>query len=187
MSWLEVETKIRLDESKINELRKKIKKIAKFKEKIKKTDEYYAINVNGYPKKAFRIRKKGSIYEVNFKKKRKNLSSKEIITKEEFEFKLTDLDSFVRLMLDLGFSKWIKKEKISETYLYIKNKKLSIELNNVKNLGYFIELEYLCQKQELKIAKKTIIEAIKKLEIPFSKIDNTGYTKMLFEKRDLKY
>ena len=56
MVWLEVETKVKLDEREVKGLREKIKKIANFSKSGVKGDDYFAIRRNGYPKKAFRIR-----------------------------------------------------------------------------------------------------------------------------------
>ena len=44
MVWLEVETKVILDDSQVAELRHKIKKVAKFVKKGKKVDDYFARN-----------------------------------------------------------------------------------------------------------------------------------------------
>ena len=43
MVWLEVETKVKLDNSEVPKLREKILKIAKFEKKGKKVDDYFAI------------------------------------------------------------------------------------------------------------------------------------------------
>ena len=59
MVWLEVETKVKLNDSQVPELRERIKKIAKLKKRVTKADDYFAIQENGYPKKAFRIRSVG--------------------------------------------------------------------------------------------------------------------------------
>ena len=45
-----------------------------------------------------------------------------------------------------------------------------------------MEIEYLCQKKDVKKAIKTITNLLKELEIDFNQIDNTGYTKMLWYK-----
>jgi len=189
MSWIEVETKVKLDKNEISQIKKKILEIAKFDfSKIKK-DYYFALKTKGYPKKAFRLRKNGKDFEVNFKKRIENLDNPEIAVKEEFEFKIKDPENFIELMKDLGFIEFIEKEKKSILYRYKDDNKLGIELNYVKNLGYFLELEYLCQKKDVDYAKKIIYEALKKLDIEKSKIDNTGYTKMLFLRgiRNKKY
>ena len=56
MVWLEVETKVKLEDKQIPDLRKRIKQIARFKKKGQKADDYFAIQKKGYPKKAFRFR-----------------------------------------------------------------------------------------------------------------------------------
>jgi len=185
MVWLEVETKVKLENSQVPALRKKIKQIAKLKKKGTKADDYFANQKNGFPKKAFRIRAMKDTFEVTFKKWIKHLWTPEVVVKEEFEFKLKgkeEVKDLLALFKDLGFTEWVKKIKRNETYQYNKNKRLSIEINNVKHLGYFMEMEFLCQESEAKIAINLITSVLKELEVDFNQIDNTGYTKMLWYK-----
>ena len=195
MVWLEVETKIKLDNKQVPKLRKEIKKIAKFEKKGKKVDDYFAKRrriKSIYPKKAFRIRAMKDEFEVNFKKHLKKLFTKDIVVKQEFEFKLQgkqEVEDLLALFKDLGFHEWVQKTKYNETYKYKKDKRLSIEINKVKYLGYFIEMEYLCQRSELEKARNKIRQAMKELKIKPEQIDNTGYTKMLWYKgiKDKRY
>jgi adenylate cyclase class 2 len=195
MVWLEVETKIKIDDDKVNEFRDKIKKIASFVKKGKKEDDYFAIRrkiKSCYPKKAFRIRAMKDEFEVNFKKWLIKYWTKDIVVKQEFEFNLKGkeaVEDLLALFRDLGFREWIKKTKYNETYAYKKDKILEIEINKVKNLGYFIEMQYLCKMPELEKARKRIREVLKILKINPEQIDNTGYTKMLWYKgvRDKRY
>ena len=185
MVWLEVETKVKLNDSQIPALRKKIKAIAKLEKKGTKADDYFAIQEKGYPKKAFRIRAMKDSYEVTFKKWITDLWTKEVVVKQEYEFTLQgkeEVEDLLALFKDMGFKEWVKKIKRNETYKYKKNKKLSIEINHVEHLGYFIEMEYLCKRPEAKKAIKLVTKVLKELEIDFNQIDNTGYTKMLWYK-----
>jgi adenylate cyclase, class 2 len=190
MVWLEVECKVKLENSQVNELRKRIEKIAKYKKGGIKKDDYFAIQEKGYPKKAFRIRQMGEELEVCFKKWKTNMwypnaLNPQVVVKQEFEFTLKgkeEAQDILELFKDLGFKEWVKKIKKNETYSYNKSKKLSIELNHVKNLGWFMEMEYLCQEPEAKKAIKLILSALKELKIDLNQIDNTGYTKMLWYK-----
>jgi predicted adenylyl cyclase CyaB len=186
MVWLEVETKIKLLDNEVSEMRKKIQAIAKLEKKATKADDYFAIqNKLDYPKKAFRIRAAKDKFEVNFKKWLTNLWTKDIVVKQEFEFELKGKDQvkdLLELFRDLGFKEWVKKIKHNETYVYNKDKKVSIEINNVKHLGYFLEIEYLCQPSELQTARNKIRDVLKILNIRPEQIDNTGYTKMLWYK-----
>ena len=188
MVWLEVETKVKLKDSEVAALRTKIKKIANFEKKGKKSDDYFAIQKNGYPKKAFRFRAMKDSTEVTFKRWLKKYWTDGVVVKQEFEFKLKDKknrSALVELFEDFGFKEWVKKIKRNETYKHKKNKKISIEINHVKYLGYFMEIEYLCDKNEMKKAIKAIKNTLNELGIKPNQIDNTGYTKMLWKKGTL--
>lgn len=184
---LEVETKIKIDNSEVQKIRKRIREIARFSKKGKKADDYFAIQKKPqyYPKKAFRIREMKDKYEVNFKKHLKNLWTKDIVVKQEYEFSLKgkeQVEDLLELFRDLGFKEWIKKIKWNETYKWKEDPKVSIELNRVKHLGYFIELEYLGKPHEVEKARKKLRKVMKQLNIKPEQIDNTGYTKMLWYK-----
>jgi len=190
MVWLEVETKAKIKN--VNSLRKKIKKIAVFKKKESRGDDYFALKIKSYPKKAFRIRYDGKKYVVNFKKRLKNLFSRDIVVKEEFEFTLSDIkriDNFLFLLEDLGFKEWVKKRKHVESYEYKKDKRVIIEINKVEHLGYYLEIEYLAKRSEVGKAKNKIRQVLKELGIKKDQIDNVGYTKRLYDKgiKDRKY
>jgi predicted adenylyl cyclase CyaB len=185
MVWLEVESKVKIEESQVKDLRKRIKEIATFSKKGTKTDDYFAIQKWGFPKKAFRIRAMKDTYEVTFKKWLKHLWDEDIVVKQEYEFNLSgkkEVENLLMLFKDMGFSEWVKKIKSNETYKYNKDKKVSIEINKVKHLGYFLEFEYLCQPNDVDKAKKKLREVMEILEIKKDQIDNTGYTKMLWYK-----
>ncbi|MGD9276910.1 MAG: class IV adenylate cyclase [Candidatus Pacearchaeota archaeon] len=194
MVWLEVETKVRVKNP--NELRRKIKKIAKFEKKETRGDDYFALKRKfrkyAYPKKAFRIRKKPDKYEINFKKWLKKYWDKEVVVKQEFEFSVREknkIENLLALFKDIGFVEWVKKRKTSESYLHKKDKRIVIELNKIEHLGYFMEIEYLAQPSEMQKAKKKIHDTLRELEIDPKDVDNTGYTKMLWKKgiKDKRY
>jgi len=188
MVWLEVETKVKLRKDEVPVLREKILKIAKFVKKGRKGDDYFAIRrfrKKKYPKKAFRIRATKDEFEVNFKKWLRKHWTHDIVVKQEFEFKLKgkeEVEDLLALFRDLGFREWMKKIKDNETYEYKKDKKMGIEINNVKHLGYFMEIEYLCKPRDIDKARRTIREVLKILGIKQEQINNTGYTKMLWDK-----
>lgn len=183
--FLEVETKIKLEDSQVKEMRERIKKIAKFSKKGKKEDDYFAIQRWGYPKKAFRVRALKDRYEVNFKKWKTKNWTKDVVVKQEYEFVLKEKEQvkdLLELFRDLGFKEWIKKIKWNETYKWKEDPKVSIEINKVKHLGYFIELEYLALPSEMEKARNKLRKVMSLLKINLNQIDNTGYTKMLWYK-----
>ncbi len=177
----------------VAELRKKIKQIARFEKKESRSDDYFALKRkfrrHGYPKKAFRIRYSSGKFVINFKKWLRKYWDDYIVVKQEFEFETKNPDDFLALMFDLGFVQWVKKFKISESYLHKKDKRIIIEINKIRHLGYFMEIEYLCQPHEMKKAKNKIMDVLKELKIEKKQVDNTGYTRMLWDKgiKDKKY
>ena len=194
MAWLEVETKVRIKN--VNSFRKKVKRIGKFVKREKREDDYFALKrrfrKHAYPKKAFRIRQKSGKFEINFKKWLTKEWDKDIVVKQEFEFTLknkTHVKDLIALFKDLGFEQWMKKRKTSESYTHKKNKKIIIEINKIEHLGYFMEIEYLCQSKEMEKAKIKIRRTLEELGVKPEDIDNTGYTKMLWKKgiKDEKY
>src|SRR3989344_4511126 len=175
---IEVEAKIKILTPDI--FRKKIKTIAKFIKKEHKIDDYYTLeSLKSYPKKSLRIRKKENIYEINFKEKLSYI--KGIHAKNEHEFVIDSINPFLDLIKDFGFKHWLKKEKTTE--LYNISKDFNIELNHVKNLGWFLEIEYLTDKEHIPLARKRILQIMKKLNIPKDKIIEKGYTKILWDKK----
>lgn len=175
---IEVEIKIKISSPQI--FRRKAKEIAEYIGREKKTDSYYTLEqLNNYPKKSLRIRKKGKFYEINFKERISY--SKGIHAKHEEEFRVTSIRNFLNLIKDFGFKKWLVKEKITEIYRIKDN--FHIELNYVKHLGWFLEIEYLANnKAEIPKAKKEILKLLKKLNIK-GKITKDGYTKLLWKKK----
>ena len=190
MAWLEVETKVRIHD--VSEMRERVRKVANFVKKEKRADDYFALKRKGYPKKAFRIRAKKDEFEINFKRWLKKYWSKDIVVKREFEFNLRNkehVEDLLALFRDLNFVEWVKKRKNSESYVHKKDKRLVIEINKIEHLGYFLEIEYLCQKYEMQKAKRKIRAVLRELNVNQKDIDNTGYTKMLWDRgiRDKRY
>jgi len=190
MHWLEVETKVKIEN--VPKLRNKIKKIARFEKKESRGDDYFALQKRGYPKKSFRIRDDGEKMIVNFKKHLKSLWKQGVVVKREFEFELSDtkhLGNFLALLEDFNFKEWVKKRKTTESYIYKKDKRVIIEINKVQHLGYYMEIEYKARFPEVERARKKILQVLKELEIKKDQIDNIGYTRRLYDKgiKDRKY
>ncbi len=190
MHWLEVETKVKIEN--VPKLRNKIKKIAKFEKKESRGDDYFALQKKGYPKKSFRIRDDGKKLIVNFKKHLKKLYSQGVVVKREFEFELSDMahiGNFLALLDDFGFREWVKKRKTTESYIYKKDKRVIIEINKVQHLGYYMEIEYKAKNSEVEKARKKILQVLQELEIDKKDIDNIGYTRRLYDRgiKDKKY
>ncbi len=174
---IEVESKIKI--SNPTSFRKTLSKLFTYKSKQTKIDDYYALGGRGnYAKRSLRVRHTGNgKYVVNFKQRISYLSG--IHAKKEEEFQVTDIKHFIDLIQDFGFKKWLTKEKHSEVFQIRKD--FTIELNQVKKLGWFAEIEYLVpKKKDVSKARKDILEVMKQLDIKKKDIVKSGYTKMLW-------
>lgn len=172
---IEVEAKVRIDNP--SRIRQKASDIAKFIGVEHKIDDYYTLeNLKNYPLKSIRIRKKKGHYVVNIKKSISHVGK--VHAKREFEFEIKDVATFVNLLKDFGFRKWLTKEKT--TYNYEINKNFHIEINNVKGLGWFLEVEYLAEKNQVSMARNKVQGIIRKMGFEEKGIVVEGYTKLLW-------
>ncbi len=173
----EVEAKIKVFN--INDLRSRIRKIARFIGREKKVDDYYTLqSLDNYPTKSLRVRARKNYHEVNFKQPLSYVNG--IWAKKEIEFRIHDIKGFFELLNEFGFKKWLRKEKETETYSI---GKITIELNKVKKLGWFMEVEYLCAKnKDIARARNIIINVLRKLNVRKRDIVKEGYTKILWNK-----
>lgn len=175
---IEIEVKVSVRNP--NEARERALSLGKFVKKEKKIDDYYTLeNLRSFPKKSLRIRKADGHYVINFKKPEGY--KKGVWAKKEVEFQTTNIEDFLRLIGDFGFKKWVSKEKECESFEIRKN--FHIELNNVKGLGWFIEIEYLAEPGEIEKARKEVYEVLKKLGYSKKDAIKEGYTKQLWDKQ----
>jgi len=173
---IEVEAKVKVNDLKY--VREVTRNISHYVEKQKKIDDYYTLeNLKGYPTKSLRIRKIKDKYIVNFKQRISYDGG--VHAKKEVEFETTDINGFLGLIKDFGFKKWLRKEKQTELYEIKDN--FHIEINNVKKLGWFLEIEYLTDKKGVNKARREVGGVLKKLAVKKEDIVKDGYTKMLWD------
>src|SRR3989344_2176658 len=177
MSWIEVETKVPVKN--VVDVRERIRKIAKFVKKETKKDDYYSLEYFQYPEKSLRVRDMGAVREVNFKE-RKDYSNG-VHAKKEVQFEISDIRGFFELIKDFGFRKWLHKEKSTE--LYKTPEGVNIELNHVRGLGWFLEIEVLSLPKNVASARRKVIAVREKLGFGEGDAEPRGYTKQLWNLR----
>lgn len=174
---IEVEAKAKV--SNFDEYRKRARRIGKYVGRKSKKDDYYTLeDLRDYPKKCLRIRKLDGEYQINFKQR----ISKEdnVDAKKETEFRVSNIGDFLALLEEFGFRKWVTKEK--ETELYQISKNFHVELNKVKGLGNFVEIEYLAKPNEIDRARKEVEKVLRGMGISKEEIVTSGYTRLLWDK-----
>ncbi len=177
---IEIEAKARITDPVA--FRKKILTLGKYLGLTLKIDDYYTLeSTRKYPTKSLRLRRIDKMYQINFKQ---SISFKHRVhTKKETEFTVSNIDDFLALLKEFGFKRWLRKEKRSEVYLLKRN--FHIELNHLKGLGWFVEVEYLARPEEKAEAEKKVLEIIRTLGFKQKNLIEQGYTKLLWNQRKI--
>ncbi len=165
----------------------KIKEIADYKGESFKDDIYFApigtTRINVYKDPIFRIRTEKSQKILSYKKK-SIVDKTEVNIENEIDITNMEVPKLRSFFQYLGFYPFIEKKKITRLYNYSGRKDISvnIEHNTVENLGDFIEVEILTEKEEhVPTAKKVIDDLFTKLEIKEDDIESKYYIDLLME------
>lgn len=137
---LEIEWKMRLEQSEIARIRKSIACMAPdvVAHDILKEDTYY-----GYPhdrKPLFRVRNSGNSLVVTRKEKELRADGIELNREMEIDIPSRQSDQVHRFFVSLGFVPVISKRKSGNSWNF---QNLTIELVHVEHLGWFLEVETL--------------------------------------------
>jgi len=182
---IEVEIKAWLDNR--SEMKKKMEKIARLEEELSEQDLYFTFaESKGYQRKRFRLRQadKRSIVTVKIP----GVSDLGVEANREFEFEVSDPEAFKVFCKEFGMRTLIEKHKKVKRYSYLPDKKefgypVTIEINQVQNLGDFLELETLVDKdQHIAMASAFLKSLLDRLGVPRSKIEPRAYTELLYKK-----
>ncbi|ATH10251.1 class IV adenylate cyclase [Borreliella burgdorferi] len=167
----EIESKAFIPPKELKRIIKLANKKFKFIKEEIKTDIYYSNQ-----KKIIRIRKLNTLEKiVTFKKKILDNNHTVEINKE-IEFKIDSINNFLTLIKELKFKKLYKKIKKSLIY---QTNNLNIEINEIKNLGFFLEIEKIINNQnDIDLAKKEIDNMINQFGLK-ENIETRPYSELL--------
>ncbi|WP_434245382.1 class IV adenylate cyclase [Borreliella burgdorferi] len=167
----EIESKAFIPPKELKRIIKLANKKFKFIKEEIKTDIYYSNQ-----KKIIRIRKLNTLEKiVTFKKKILDNNNTVEINKE-IEFKIDSINNFLTLIKELKFKKLYKKIKKSLIY---QTNNLNVEINEIKNLGFFLEIEKIINNQnDIDLAKKEIDNIINQFGLKES-IETRPYSELL--------
>jgi len=160
----EVEAKVHITNAERKRLVGTLKKLAGEPHKTEKNDTYYADT------KQVHIRTREVDGKIIFTIKQKALKGS-VEANCEMEWEIRDATGWKKLLSKLGIRPFISKSKKSLTYRY---KGFSIELNHIRDLGYYLEIEKVVKDSKLvEKAKKELIAMFHEL----------GYNQNQFERR----
>jgi adenylate cyclase, class 2 len=182
---IEVEIKAWVDNR--SELKKKVEKIAGLREELVEQDLYFTFaNTKGYQKQRFRLRQVGGKSIVTVKIP--GVSDLGVEANREFEFEVSDPEAFKVFCKEFAMRVLIEKHKKVKSYTFKPGQNefpfpVTIELNSVRDLGDFIELETLVEKDEMVGRAAAFLRSLlDRLSVPRSKIEPRAYTELLYKK-----
>lgn len=183
---IEIEIKIKLSEIKeFNFVKEQINKIAEFKSEIQQVDEYFSPKHNDFLKEEFpyewlSIRTRNSKSILNYKHFFPERAEKHEYC-NEYELTISNSEILTQIFKSLGIISRVVVEKKRQTYLY--KDEFEIVLDDVKDLGYFIEIEALKDLGGIEQTRKSLNELVLSLNLNPQNIDYRGYPFQLLNKK----
>jgi len=183
----EIEIKIKVDETLFYKLNEKLKTIANFIKTSSQQDEYFTPAHRNFlepkfPGEWLSIRSRNNKVILNYKHFYPE-NAKVFTHSDEYETKIENSEQLNKIFSVLNLKKLITVDKKRTIYIY--EDKFEIVLDQVKELGYFIEIEAIKDLGTVKDTRKKLFELAKELELNISKVDIKGYPRLLLEKKEL--
>lgn len=129
-----------------------------------------------------RLRKKNNTYSITYKDD--VFENGKWLYSNEYETNVENIDMLHQIFDKLGLVKFIEIDNKKETYKY---ENYEIVLEDVKDLGIFMEVEYCTNEDvDVKVIKKNIQDFINNLGIKTSEELNMGKPEMYMRKHNIK-
>ena len=170
-SDIETEIKIKIDKSKYQSLITFLDINAEFINESNHLDVYYEPAHRSFTnqeviKEWLRIGKRGNKNILTYK----NWYD---VHCDEYEVEIDDIDKMYKIFDVLNFKQISKVDKNRRKYIYLN--KYEISLDNVKYLGYFIEIEVIKYDNDVMQEYDNLLKLAKDLELNLDDIDKKGY------------
>jgi len=186
----EIEIRICLNKKSFLDLKKRIRKIAKLKRKSREIDDYLTPFHRNfvkpkYPFEWLRIGERGNRNLITYKHFYPEYADYHTHC-DEYETKIEDANSLNKIFSALNFKKLVTVDKKREVYNF-KNE-FEISSDEVKNLGYFVEIEAKKDFGGVIKTRKKIFEFVKRLGFDQFREDkkiSKGYPYLLMKKKGL--
>ena len=149
----------------------RLKEIAKFKYEAHQIDEYFNAPHRDFTKKPrvcewLRLRTSNGKYSINYKD-----YSPEIFC-HEFESEISSKDHFNSLLKALNFELLVTVDKTRKVFDF---DDVEISVDEVADLGSYIELEYKGNKENVDEARAYLFDVLSKINAEVGTQDKRGY------------
>mgnify|MGYP001563097951 CR=1 FL=1 len=183
----EIEIKLRLSYKEYKRIKEELKKITKFVKFSHHIDEYFTPRHKSflqpkYPYEWLTLRHRDDKVLLNYKHWYPE-NTPNTTHCDEYETQVLDGKQLKSILRALNFKKFVTVEKKRATYVYKDG--LEIALDEVKDLGYFIEIETIKDFGDLKKARVAIFKFARKLGLYKTTTIPGGYGAELMRKKGL--
>lgn len=180
----EIEIKLQITKKEFDKINHSLRKLAEYIKFSQQVDDYYTPSRNSflkpkYPYEWLAIRFRDNKVLLNYKHWYPE-GHKYTTHCDEYETEILDSNQAEKILKALNFEKIVSVKKKRKVFLYEDN--LEISLDDVENLGYFIEVETTKDFGSLKKAYKKILEFTNKMGLRGSKTVPGGYALTLLKK-----
>lgn len=172
---LEIEVKLKVNNSELSRIKKLIEKQNNVSIKCKDIDNYYIPTYRKFNYEWLRVRNEDNKYILTYKKKVINNCC------EEYEVLIDNYNNFDIILNNLGFNKVGTIIK-SRTKIMYKDK-YEFAFDEVENVGTFVEIEVKKLEYDNETEIKELIKVLKELNIDLKQIDSKRYFDYLMENK----
>jgi adenylate cyclase class 2 len=184
----EIEIQVRIEHS--QPLLDFLEKNAEFKAEKRQIDEYFTPAHRNFiairpTKEWLRLRDAEGNYSINYKNWHFNDQGKSYHC-DEYETKIENLDKMKKILAALNFKSLTVVDKVRKTWIY---KDYEIAIDSVKNLGDFVEMEYIGHEGNVDPQKITeeMINFLKKINCGKIERNYVGYPFHLLFPNEVKW
>ncbi len=188
MQNIEIEIQVNIENSK--PLLDFLEKNARFVSEKCQIDEYFVPAHRNFidirpVKEWLRLRNNDDKYSINYKNWHFNTDGKSEFC-DEYESVIESLDQVKNILRILDFKPLVQVEKLRKIWKY---KNYEIAVDTVKNLGDFVEIEYIGDKENVDpvAITETMISFLKKQDCGIIKRNYVGYPFQLLFPNEIEY
>lgn len=167
----EVELRAPINESNIAQ----VKNVAKYIATSKEIDKYFRVRRDPKLSWVTRIRSKEDKYFLTYKSDKRGEGK---WSEVEIEISKHEAENLELFFLENDFVIDLEIEKNRESYTF---KNLSINIDDITNLGTYVEAEIITSEVDIDRGRTEIMEFFELIGIEPSTITNSGYVKLLKE------
>lgn len=188
MKDIEIEIQVNIEKS--EPLINFLKENGSFQKEVRQIDEYFSpVDHNFFEvrpvKEWLRLRNSSNAYSINYKNYHYDKNGKSSYC-DEREVVIKSADQMKEILNFLGFKNIVTVDKVRKIWVY-KDYEISIDL--VKNLGNFVEIEYIGNDKKVEPHKITneMIDFLKNIDCGAIKRNYVGYPFQLMFPEEIKF